>query len=157
MNDAVRAALAELVACHTESAGWSMSMMSNRAEFDAMIDRSQKRLEAAVAAARAALSEQPAHPAPVERVTLTDEQIDAAIIASTRKEECIADACKQVRWVPYHHTRVIARAVLAEYERANGISESAAGVPRTSNRPGAADYEAAHGITAHRGKESEHG
>lgn len=49
------AALRELLACHTESAGWSMSMLANRAEFDAMIKRSQERLEAAVGAARVAL------------------------------------------------------------------------------------------------------
>lgn len=51
----LRAALAELLACHTESAGWTMSMISNRAEFDAMLARSQERLETAVGAARAAL------------------------------------------------------------------------------------------------------
>ena len=55
----LRAALAELLACHTESAGWSMSMLTNRAEFDEMIDRNQERLESAVGAARAALKEKP--------------------------------------------------------------------------------------------------
>jgi hypothetical protein len=54
-TEALRAALAELLVCHTESAGWSMSMLANRAEFDAMIQRSQERLEAAVGAARQAL------------------------------------------------------------------------------------------------------
>ena len=54
-NERMRAALAELLACHTESAGWSMSMLADRAEFDAMLQRSQERLEAAVGAARAAL------------------------------------------------------------------------------------------------------
>ena len=51
----MRAALAELLACHTESAGWSMSVLTDRAEFDAMLARSQERLEAAVGAAREAL------------------------------------------------------------------------------------------------------
>jgi hypothetical protein len=54
-TEALRAALAELLACHTESAGWSVSMLANRAEFDAMIQRSQQRLEAAMGAARQAL------------------------------------------------------------------------------------------------------
>lgn len=48
-------ALRELLACHTESAGFSMSMLADRAEFDAMLQRSQERLEAAVGAARVAL------------------------------------------------------------------------------------------------------
>lgn len=52
----MREALAELVACHTESAGWSMSMLKDRAEFDQMLARSQERVEAAVNAARAALA-----------------------------------------------------------------------------------------------------
>lgn len=51
----LRAALAELLACHTESAGWSMSMLTDRAEFDAMLARSQERLHAAIGAAREAL------------------------------------------------------------------------------------------------------
>ena len=51
----LRAALMELLACHTESAGWSMSMLANRAEFDAMLVRSQERIEAAIGAARQAL------------------------------------------------------------------------------------------------------
>ena len=55
----LRDALAKLLACHTESAGWSMSMLTNRAEFDEMIDRNQERLESAVGAARAALKEKP--------------------------------------------------------------------------------------------------
>jgi len=58
-DELLRAALAELLACHTESAGWSMSMLTNRAEFDEMIDRNQERLESAVGAARAALKEKP--------------------------------------------------------------------------------------------------
>lgn len=53
--DDLRTALTELLACYTESAGWSMSMVSNRAEFDAMLERSQERLEAAVGAARVVL------------------------------------------------------------------------------------------------------
>ena len=53
--DRLRAALAELLACHTESAGWSMSMLTDRAEFDAMLARSQERYEAAIGAAREAL------------------------------------------------------------------------------------------------------
>jgi len=53
--DDLHTALTELLACHTESAGWSMSMMANRAEFDAMLERSQERIEAAVGAARVAL------------------------------------------------------------------------------------------------------
>jgi len=53
--DDLHTALAELLACHTESAGWSMSMLANRAEFDAMLARSQERIEAAVGAARVAL------------------------------------------------------------------------------------------------------
>lgn len=51
----MRSALAELLACHTESAEWSMSMLADRAEFDAMLARSQERLETAVGAARVAL------------------------------------------------------------------------------------------------------
>ena len=54
-NERMRAALAELLACHTESAGWSMSMLADRAEFDSMLQRSQERLEAAVGAARVVL------------------------------------------------------------------------------------------------------
>ncbi|MCC0042782.1 MAG: hypothetical protein H6880_11455 [Rhodobiaceae bacterium] len=54
-NERLRAALAELLACHTESAGWSMSMLTDRAEFDAMLARSQERLHAAISAAREAL------------------------------------------------------------------------------------------------------
>jgi hypothetical protein len=54
-NERMRAALAELVACHTESAGWSVSMLTDRAEFDAMLARSQERLHAALGAAREAL------------------------------------------------------------------------------------------------------
>ena len=54
-NERLRAALAELLACHTESAGWSMSMLTDRAEFDAMLARSQERYEAAIGAAREAL------------------------------------------------------------------------------------------------------
>ncbi len=33
-TDAVRAALAELVACHTEEAGLTMSMVANRADYE---------------------------------------------------------------------------------------------------------------------------
>lgn len=51
----LREALCELLACHTESAGFTMSMLAERAEFDAMLQRGQERLEAAVAAARQAL------------------------------------------------------------------------------------------------------
>ena len=54
-RDRLRAALVGLLACHTESAGWSMSMVANRAEFDAMLERSQERVERAIAAAREAL------------------------------------------------------------------------------------------------------
>ena len=54
-NERLRAALAELLACHTESAGWNMSMLTDRAEFDAMLARSQERLHAAIGAAREAL------------------------------------------------------------------------------------------------------
>ena len=53
--DDLHTALTELLACHTESAGWSMSMLADRPEFDAMLARGQERLEAAVGAARAAL------------------------------------------------------------------------------------------------------
>lgn len=56
-TDAVRAALAELVACHTEEAGLTMSMVANRADFDAFMERCDQRLAAALDAARAALSE----------------------------------------------------------------------------------------------------
>jgi hypothetical protein len=49
------AALRELLACHTESAGWSMSMLADRAEFDAMLQRSQERFESAVGTARVVL------------------------------------------------------------------------------------------------------
>lgn len=55
-TDAVRAALAELVACHTEEAGLTMSMVANRADFDAFMERCDQRLAAALDAARAALS-----------------------------------------------------------------------------------------------------
>ena len=51
----LRGALAEFLACHTESAGWSMSMMADRAEFNAMLARSQDRVDAAADAARVAL------------------------------------------------------------------------------------------------------
>lgn len=51
----LRAALTELLACNTESAGWSMSMVADRAAFDAMLARSQARLDAAVSAAREVL------------------------------------------------------------------------------------------------------
>lgn len=54
-NERLRNALAELLACHTESAGFTMSMLADRAEFDAMLQRSQERLEAAVGEARDAL------------------------------------------------------------------------------------------------------
>ena len=54
-NERLRAALAELLSCHTESAGWSMSMLTDRAEFDAMLARSQERLHTAIGAAREAL------------------------------------------------------------------------------------------------------
>lgn len=54
-NEHLRAALSELLACHTESAGWSMSMLTDRAEFDTMLARSQERLHAALRAAREAL------------------------------------------------------------------------------------------------------
>ena len=54
-RDKMRAALTELLACHTESAGFTMSMLTDRAEFDAMLARSQERLETAVGAARVAL------------------------------------------------------------------------------------------------------
>ena len=53
--DDLHTALTELLACHTESAGWSMSMLASRAEFDAMLARSQERLEAAMGAAKVAL------------------------------------------------------------------------------------------------------
>ena len=55
----LRAALAELLACHTEGAGFTMSMLADRAEFDAMLQRSQERLEAAVVAGRVALGPNP--------------------------------------------------------------------------------------------------
>ena len=51
----LRAALAELLACHTEAEGWTASMLADRAEFDAMLTRSQDRLKRAVDAARVAL------------------------------------------------------------------------------------------------------
>lgn len=53
--DDLHTALTELLACHTESAGWSMSMLADRAEFDAMMQRSQGRFETALGAARVAL------------------------------------------------------------------------------------------------------
>lgn len=46
--DKMRAALTELLACHTEAAGWTATMLADRAEFDAMLANSQKRLGAAV-------------------------------------------------------------------------------------------------------------
>lgn len=55
-TDAVRAALAELVACHTEETGLTMSMVANRADFDAFMERCDQRLAAALDAARSALS-----------------------------------------------------------------------------------------------------
>ena len=63
-NERLRAALAELLACHTESAGWSMSMLTDRAEFDAMLARSQERLHAAIGAAREALGPNAPHEGP---------------------------------------------------------------------------------------------
>jgi hypothetical protein len=54
-NDKLRAALTELLACHTEVAGWAASMMADRAAFDEMLTRSQARLGKAVLAARLAL------------------------------------------------------------------------------------------------------
>ena len=49
---AMRDALVELLACNSDFAGWSMSMVADRAAFDAMLARSQERLDAAVSAAR---------------------------------------------------------------------------------------------------------
>lgn len=57
-----------------------------------------------------------AHPAPVERVALTDKLIDAATIRhwGRRSAPALADH------------RAYARAVIAEYERANGIGNGGA-------------------------------
>lgn len=49
-------ALQELAACHTESAGLTMSMAVNQDEFNAMLERSHEWVERAVAAARAAIA-----------------------------------------------------------------------------------------------------
>ena len=63
-----------------------------------------------------------AHPAPVERVTLSDEQIDAAIgkplddlLDHIYEYSTAAEGIKE-------RARRIARAVIAEYERINGIA-----------------------------------
>ena len=55
MNE--REALAELVACCTEPAGWTTAMMSDRVAFEETLDRSTARMNAAVAAAREALAQ----------------------------------------------------------------------------------------------------
>lgn len=56
-TDAVRAALAELVACQDELDSTKMSMFVNSTEFARFLERNCERTEAARAAARAALSE----------------------------------------------------------------------------------------------------
>jgi hypothetical protein len=55
-NAALREALTELVATHTEPAGASVSMFADKEEFSAFIDRCESRVAAAVDAARKALS-----------------------------------------------------------------------------------------------------
>lgn len=55
-TDAVRAALAELVACQDELDSTKMSMFVNSTEFARFLERNCERTEAARAAARAALS-----------------------------------------------------------------------------------------------------
>jgi hypothetical protein len=60
MIDPIREALAELVACCTEPAGWSVDMLGDRQLFNEMFARSNDRLQAAIDAARAALAAQPA-------------------------------------------------------------------------------------------------
>ena len=69
--DKVREALAELVAYHTEEAGLTMSMVANRADFDEFMERCQQRLDAALAAAREALSAQP--------VVFVDEHVETFV------------------------------------------------------------------------------
>ncbi len=67
-----------------------------------------------------------AHPAPVERVTLTDEQILACIRSAQAgpvpmgmtRERGPYDVTE-----PTHFAQCFARAVIAEYERANGIGK----------------------------------
>lgn len=55
-------ALRELLACHTESAGFTMSMAASTEDFAAFMDRQQARIDAAVAQARAALAAAAAQP-----------------------------------------------------------------------------------------------
>ena len=75
--------------------------------------------ESAWKAWQAALSEQPAHPAPVERVTLSERRITEIVRSVVSSTE------RPIGMVAYGE--LVARAVIAEYERANGISESASG------------------------------
>lgn len=113
MTDAVRQALewyaaeAEALAKNTATGAHTQAVLASVTVL--ALDGGRK--------ARAALSEQPAtHPAPVERVALTDKLIDAATIRhwGRRSAPALADH------------RGYARAVIAEYERANGIGTSAA-------------------------------
>ena len=67
-------ALRELLACNEESAGWSMSMVADRAAFESMLERSEARLSAAKEAAQRALAaaEQPAPAATVREPTAAE-------------------------------------------------------------------------------------
>jgi len=70
-----REALAELVACCTEPAGWDVGMLADRQRFNEMFARSNDRLEAALDAARAALAQPAVQGEPVafsEPVVLPD-------------------------------------------------------------------------------------
>ena len=69
-----REALAELLACCTEPAGWTTAMVLDRVAFDEMLDRSTARMNAAVAAARAALAQPAAQGEPVSPPGLTRVQ-----------------------------------------------------------------------------------
>lgn len=55
-RDALRAALEQLMSCHTEAAGFAPEVLFDRSRFRAFLRRQDERLEAAKNAARAALS-----------------------------------------------------------------------------------------------------
>ena len=94
-----REALAELLACCTEPAGWTTAMVLDRVAFDEMLDRSTARMNAAVAAARAALA-QPAVPvqhSPTFRrlwdnSPVTEQQVAQPAVPATDRYSELADA-----------------------------------------------------------------
>ena len=54
-RESMRAALLQLLACHTESSGFTRGMLNDRRAFVEMLDKGQEKVEAAIKEARIAL------------------------------------------------------------------------------------------------------